>query len=217
MNQDNILIKLENTLTQAYKLLVDQKDLQVLPILNQYRDAISGCDEVTKDKYYRFTAFEYLRERNFIEAENYIQKLRERESLDVYYIMTTINFHLREFEKAISNGNKYIEHHNESVDNNVQITKTDKYKNNILNIVGQSLMMLRRYDEADELFNNAVQVDTMQPQTYINMVRLAEHLKDKETANEILETALQKCPDSIELKILAGISKKYQDNSCSHT
>jgi len=217
MNRNNKLSRFEKSLNQIYNLLVENKDIQILPILHQYRDVLVNCDEKKKDIYNRFMAFGYLRERNLIEAENYIGKLCESETLDVFYIMTTINFHLREFEKAIKYGNNFLEEYNKVTRKEEQVTYTNWYKNNILNFIGQSLMMLRRFDEADDLFNYAIQVDPKQPQTYINMIRLAEYLKDEATATEILETALQKCPDSNELKILAGFNRKHQDNSYSHT
>jgi tetratricopeptide (TPR) repeat protein len=215
MNQRKKINNLENTLNKVFDILVNNKDQQILPILIQYKENVSEYDKLIRDKYYKFTAFGYLRERNLIEAENYIQKLDNNESLDVEYVLTTINFHLREFEKAVKYGNNYLKQFDMVSNCNEEITKTNNYKNNILNFVGQSLMMLRRYDEADEIYNKAVLADTKHPQTYINMIRLAEHLKDKETASEILETALQNCPDSIELKILAGITNKSQDKSYS--
>jgi tetratricopeptide (TPR) repeat protein len=215
MKQINKSDKLEQILDQVFNLITNNKNQQILPILNQYKEIVLEYSEQVQNKYYKLTAFGYLREKDLIEAENYLEKLSDNDSLDVIYIHTVINFHMREFEKSIENGSRYLDQFENLNDVNEQMTFSNIYRNNILNFVGQSLMMLRRYDEADELFNNAIQNDPNYPPTYINMIRMAEHLKDKETVKEILETALQNCPDSIELKILAGISEKYQNNSYS--
>lgn len=205
--------QLKNTLNKVFEILTENKNMQILPVLDQYRNSLSSCNVETKELYYRFMAFGHLREKNLTEAEKYIELLSNKDILDVKYILTTINFHLREFEKTIENGKEYLILY--SKDSYDQISHSDSHNNNILNLIGNSLMMLRRFDEADKIFKNALKVDQENPQTYINMIRLAKHLKDDNAVDHILESAFRNCPDNEELKLLAGFKDKSQNNCYS--
>ncbi len=175
--------------------------------------AVKDIKPKTNDRlrYYVLMSIGYSNSGEIIEAERIIEKGLEEfpDSIDFQYMLSFIKLSLREYDKSIAAGNRFIS----------LLSTQPKYRpycgmtshlSQLYNIIGSAFFEKKEFDNAIKQFKQAIKTDHGNHLPYLNMAKLHYHQKENEAAIAAIKEGLTFCRQIDELKMLKQTVENYR-------
>ncbi len=178
--------------------------------------------EDTKQKYLydRILAFSYYKVNKIVDAEKIINRGIEYSpnSIDFFYLKTSVSHTMKESENTISFGSKYfklIEENKNSGYFDEDYTVSSIHQCKISNNIGNAYADKDDFKKASIHFQNAIKADSGNHVSYQNYVRLLKHNDSDDKALEVLQDGIKHSRQTQELKMMTESFKQRPSISAS--
>ncbi len=181
----------------AYKKTIDI-------LLDKLRD-VSILGKNDQLEYYRLLSFSLPQSERYLEAEDFANKglAIAPDDGDFYFVLAYIAFVLKDFDRCLANGKKYLNLCQES-ESGKNAAKYLSYKRRHLlyNFLGSAYRSKSDFEKAVESFEIAMRLDPEYHHPYINLANLYLQRREYAKATEVIERGLAHCSQVQELRIL---------------
>lgn len=200
--------------------LRNNMETEISGTLEPLRDRYPFEDRAHQGLYDRLLAFGYANAGRLQEAEDVCGRglNREPDGLDYHFLLCYLHLSLREYDRAIGFGQKYLELTQVSPRGDTESIDYSASKSHLSqahNFVGSAYFEKASWREAMEHFELSIQADPGNHLPYINLVNLASHHKDLDGAREIIRRGLRHCRQVQELRMLnSSLEKSATVSAC---
>ncbi|MEW6413019.1 MAG: tetratricopeptide repeat protein [Candidatus Zixiibacteriota bacterium] len=177
-------------------------------------------DETSRKVYNRLLAFGYANINRLVEAEEICERGLKDEpgALDFRYVLSYVHLRMREYDKVITRGNEYLRQYEkleEDKSPRVEYSASTNYLSQLLNFLGSAYFERSQWQQAIDMFDRSRQLDPANHLPYINLVNVARHHGDLDSARSIIAEGLKKCRQVQELRLLsASLNERATVSAC---
>jgi len=175
--------------------------------------AVKDIKTQTNDRlrYYVLLSIGYANSGELLEAERIIEMGLEEfsDSIDFQYMLSFVKLSLREFDKAIEAGNRFLSLFSTEPEYPPYCGMTS-HLSQLHNIIGSAFFEKKEFDNAIEQFKKAIKADHGNHLPYLNLAKLHYHRKENEAAIEAINEGLTFCRQIDELKMLKQTVENYR-------
>ncbi|UCE24836.1 MAG: tetratricopeptide repeat protein [Candidatus Zixiibacteriota bacterium] len=184
-------------------------ETEIIQTLLPLHDRYPFEDQISNRLYNRLLALGYAHVGQLNQAEETCHRgLRdEPDGLDYHFVLCFVHLSLREYDKAIEFGRRYLDLREALLSQNkaaMDYSTSHSHLSQIQNSVGSAHFEKASWNEAIEYFEASIQADPGNHLPYINLVNLAKHHKDPDSARQIIERGLKHCRQVQELRMLGN-------------
>ena len=154
-------------------------------------------------RYFVLLSIGYANSGELLEAERIIEKGLEEfpESIDLLYLLSFVKLSLREYDKSIESGNRFLTLLS-THPKYPPYCATTSHLSQLYNIMGSAFLEKKEVESAMEQFRKAIKADNGNHLPYLNLATLYYHRKENEDALEAIKEGLVFCRQIDELKML---------------
>ena len=175
--------------------------------------AVKNIKPKTNDRlrYYVLLSIGYANSGELIEAERIIEMGLEEfpDAIDFQYMLSFVKLSLREYDKSIEAGNKFISLLSPQPKYPPYCGRTS-HLSQLYNIIGSAFFEKKEFDSAIGQFKKAIKADHGNHLPYLNLAKLHYHRKENEAAIAAIKEGLTFCRQIDELKMLKQTVENYR-------
>lgn len=155
-------------------------------------------------RYTKLMSFAHLVDGDCIKAEELCLLAFETvpADIDLYYVMASVNFHLKEYRLVVDYAQQYLELYKNDNQKEHVYTSGAGYLSDIYNYLGSAYLGLHEKETAEKNLKLSIDSDPSNYKGYINLARFYSLEQSYSDAFEILRQGINYCGDIVELQML---------------